>query len=98
MGLQITPRETRHAYGGEKSTLGVAGQGAGAEDELPAGCCGVGGGDRDLHPELEAGMRLARADALHLGGAQGVELVAAAVLAPPRAAAAAAARRARAAR
>src|SRR3712207_8950833 len=54
----------------------------GAEDELAAWGLGVGGGDRDLHAELVAGLRLALADALHLGGVQRVQLVAAAVLAP----------------
>src|SRR3712207_4015707 len=64
------------------TVVGVARQGAGAEDELAAGGQRVRGGDRDLHPELEAGVRLALADALHLGRVQRVELVAAAVLAP----------------
>src|SRR5205085_686502 len=41
----------------------------------------VGGGERDLAPELVAGLRLALADALHLRRVQRVELVAAAVLA-----------------
>ena len=59
------------------AVIGVAGQGAGAEDELAARCGGVGGGDRDLHVELVAGLGLALADALHLRGVQGVELVAA---------------------
>src|SRR3712207_1923566 len=61
------------------AVIGVAGKGAGAEDELPARPHGVGGGDRDFHAELEARVRLALADALHLRGVQGVELVAAAV-------------------
>src|SRR3954469_2318651 len=69
--------------GGEGVAVkGVARQGAGAEDELPAGRHGVAGGDRDLHTELVAGLGLALADAFHLGRVQRVELVAAAVLAP----------------
>ena len=50
-----------------------------AEDELTAGCSGVGGGNRDLHAELEAGPGFPLADALHLGRVQGIELVGTAV-------------------
>src|SRR5918997_620282 len=59
--------------------IGVAGQGAGAENELPAGRGRVGGGEGDLDPELEARLRLALADALHLRRVQRVQLVAATV-------------------
>src|SRR3712207_5933705 len=48
--------------------VGVARQGPGAEDELAAWGLGVGGGDRELHAKLVAGVCLALADALHLGG------------------------------
>jgi hypothetical protein len=64
------------------AVIRVPRQGAGAEDELASWCDRVGGGDRNLHAELGAGLGLAFADALHLGRVQGVELVAAAVLAP----------------
>ena len=58
------------------AVIGVARQGAGAEDELATGVRGVGGGDRDLHAELVARPGLALADALDLGCVQRVELVA----------------------
>ncbi len=64
------------------AVIGIARQGAGAEDELAAGCGRIGGGKRDLHAELVSGLRLALADALHLRSMQRIQLVPPAVLAP----------------
>lgn len=59
---------------------GVARQAARTDHELPAKCGAVGGGERDLAAELKACAGLALADALHLWGVQGIDLLASAIL------------------
>ena len=61
------------------AVIGIARQAPHAEDELTAGCSGVGGGDRDRNADFEAGPGLPLADALHLGRMQGIEFVSTAV-------------------
>ena len=41
----------------------------------------AGGGERDLHTELEARAGPALADALHIGGVQGIDLLVPTILA-----------------
>ena len=57
------------------AVIGISRPALHAENELTAGCGGVGGGDGDLHAEFEARPGLALADALHLGRVQGIELI-----------------------
>ena len=58
----------------------IARQCLGVQDELAAGRAGVGGGDRDLNAELIGRAGFALADALDLGGMEGIQLPAALAL------------------
>ena len=62
------------------TVVGIAGQGLGVEHELAGRGTGVGGDDRDLDAELVGRAGFALADALDLGGVEGIELPAALAL------------------
>src|SRR5580704_17802162 len=62
------------------TVVGSAGQCLGVEHELAGRGTGVGGDDRDLDAELVGCAGLALADALDLGGVEGIELPAALAL------------------
>src|SRR4030081_327511 len=62
------------------TVIGVARQCPGMQHELTARGAGVGGDDRDLDAELVGRTGLALADALGLGGMEGIELPAALAL------------------
>jgi len=62
------------------AVVGVAGQRLGVQHELAGRGAAVGGHDRDLDAELVGRARLALADALDLGGMEGIELPAALAL------------------
>ena len=56
------------------TVIGFAGQRPGVQHELAARGTGVGGDDRDLDAELVRRAGLAFADALGLGGMEGIQL------------------------
>ena len=55
------------------TVIGVAGECLGVQHELAARSAGVGGDDRDLDAELVRRAGLALADALGLGGMEGIQ-------------------------
>jgi hypothetical protein len=62
------------------TVIGIAGQCPGVQHKLAAGGAGVGGDDGDLDAELVGRTGLAFADALGLGGMEGIQLPAALAL------------------